>query len=280
MTYEDKIAHMFDWSMDAPMYSSLIIIAILIVLSCIVGIRATIAYKKKEYLETPKGIMFFADWYTSFCQKFVNNTMGEGFEDMTGYFMCLFAYLFIAFNWGLTGMPSVIDWLAGPLSLSIIMFVLIQVTALKYQHWHYFHRYIEPFVVFLPINLITMWSPIISTAVRMFGNCIAGTIIIGLVQWALGKCSGLLFGTLTTLAQANYVPLWDTNQNYVWTQVFLAPFAMGVLNIYFSLFSAFVQTMVFGFLNALWMAQEKPETPPSQLPERNASLDKPLAAKN
>src|SRR5574344_1687856 len=206
MTYEDKIAHMFDWSMDAPMYSSLIIIAILIVLSCIVGIRATIAYKKKEYLETPKGIMFFADWYTSFCQKFVNNTMGEGFEDMTGYFMCLFAYLFIAFNWGLTGMPSVIDWLAAPLTLSIIMFVMIQVTAVRYNHWHYFHRYIEPIALFLPINLITMWTPIVSTSMRMFGNCLSGNIILGLVQWALGKTSMAIF--------ASILPLTGT---YTWT---------------------------------------------------------------
>lgn len=280
MTYKDKIAHMFDWSMDAPMYSSLIIIAILMILATVVGIRFHIANKRKEYLERPHGLVFAADWYCSFCQKFVKTNMGEGFENMAGYFMALFAYLFIAFNWGLTGLPTVIDWLAAPLSLSIIMFTLIQVTALRYQHFHYFHRYIEPFAVFLPINLITMWSPIISTCIRMFGNCIAGTIIIGLVQWALGKASGMIFGSLTLMAEANYVPVWDTNQSYVWTQIWIAPIFMGVLNVYFSLFSGFVQTTVFGFLNALWIAQEKPETPPSQLPSREEDRGStPLAAK-
>jgi F-type H+-transporting ATPase subunit a len=260
MTYKDKIAHMFDWSMDASLYSSLLIMLIILVLACIVGIWARIALKKKDYLKRPKGLLMMGEWYCEFCDKFTANYMGEGFENFGGYFMTLMAYLFIAFIWGLSGLPTVIDWLAGPLSLSIIMFTIIQFTAIKYTHFHYFHRYIEPFAIFLPVNLITMWSPIISTAIRMFGNCLAGTIIIGLVQWALGNVSGSIFGSLTTLAQANYFPVWDVNHSYVWTQIFIAPLAMGVLNIYFSLFSGFIQTTVFVFLNALWIAQERPLT--------------------
>jgi len=263
-----KIAHMFDWSIDAPLYSSLMIMAIVAVLAIIVGIWARVAYKKKAYLKRSKGFLFYAEWYYEFCQGFVDKNMGEGFTLFGGYFMCLFAYLFVAFNWGLTGMPSVIDWLAAPLSLSLIMFVLIQIQGVRFNHLHYFHRYVEPIVAFLPVNLITMWSPIISTCIRMFGNCIAGTIIIGLIQWALSNASGALFGSLTTMAQVNYFPSWDITHSTVWTQIFLAPLPMGVLNIYFSLFSGFVQTTVFGFLNALWMAQERPMEEEPKLAER------------
>jgi F-type H+-transporting ATPase subunit a len=252
MTYQDKINSMFDWKMDASMYSSLIIIAILLVIALIVGIRARIALKKKEYLERPHGIMFLADLYVEFCVNFASDKMGETFADMGGYFMTLFAYLFIAFNWGLTGMPSVIDWLAAPLSLSIIMFTLIQFTALRYQHWGYFHRYIEPFAVFLPINLVTMWTPIVSTCMRMFGNCLSGTIIIGLLQWALGRLSQNILAMVGATSAASLPP-------YTWASIFLAPIPMGILNLYFSLFSGFVQTTVFSTLTALWIAQEKPE---------------------
>lgn len=270
-TYLDKIAHMMDWNMDASMYSSLFVMAIILILAIIVGIKARIAYRRKDYLKRPKGLLMLSEWYVEFCDNFAVDKMGRASEAWGGYFMCLFAYLFLAFNWGLTGMASIIDWLAAPLCLSIIMFVLIQGTAIKYQHWGYLHRYIEPFVVFLPINLLTMWTPIISTAMRLFGNCLSGTIIMGLLQWALGKASA----SLLALIGANATPFASSYLNgttYHWTSVFLAPVAMGVLNLYFSLFSAFIQTTVFSTLTALWVAQEKPEDTAPELSEAPRAL--------
>jgi F-type H+-transporting ATPase subunit a len=264
MTYEDRLKNMWSFDLDAQLYSSLLIIAILLVLTIVVGIQARHVYKKKLYLERPRGGYMIAEWGVEKLGNWVETTMGPGWENMTGYFLALTVYLFIAFNWGLTGMPSVIDWLPGPLCLSIIMFVMIQSCALRYNHWHYFHRYIEPIALFLPINLITMWTPIISTAMRMFGNCLSGSIIIGLVQWALGKASMAIFSSV--------VPLTGT---YTWTSIFLAPIPMGILNLYFSLFSGFVQTLVFCTLSALWIAQERPEgVAPSLVDSPRASLAK------
>ena len=122
------------------------------------------------------------------------------------------------------------------------MFILIQATALRYQRWGYFHRYIEPLKIWLPINLVTMWTPIISTCLRMFGNCLSGSVIIGIVSWVLKLLSYQIFSFIGP-----------------WGQVFLAPFAIGVLNLYFSLFSGFVQTLVFASLNAVWIGAEMPE---------------------
>lgn len=257
-SFEQKISQMFSWQMDGPFYSSIIIMLVLLVVAVVVGIRVRIALRRKEYLNRPKGMMMIAEWYCEFCTNFAKSRMGDYFEDMGGYFMTLFAYLFIAFNWGLTGLPTVIDWLAAPLSLAIIMFVLIQFTALRFQHLHYFHRFIEPIFLFLPINLVTMWTPIISTSMRLFGNCLSGTIVLGLIQWALGGLSDVFFGNMSALAYANYIPFWDITRNYAWTSIWLAPIPMGILNLYFSLFSGLIQTIVFSTLTALWIAQERP----------------------
>lgn len=246
MSFNEKIEHMFDWGwdkLDAPLFSSLFVMLIVLILAIIIGIAATVGYKKKTYLERPKGILFLAELYYNMCANFVRDKMGgKKWESFTGYFMCLFAYLFLAFQVSLLGLPSVIDWLWGPLSCAIIMFVMIQATAIKYQHLHYFHRYVEPFAFFLPINLVTMWSPIISTTMRLFGNCLSGSVIIGLIQWALtGLSSSVAFWASPNLAGS-----------------IAAPFVMGTLNIYFSLFSGFIQTLVFGTLSALWIAAEGP----------------------
>jgi F-type H+-transporting ATPase subunit a len=256
--FDYKIAHMFDWEADAALYSLLIIILILIIVCIAIFIRFTVAYKKKEYLNRPKGLILWAEYYEEWAEGFVGENMGKDLSYFTPYFMFLTAYLFLGFIFGVTGLPSVIDWLAAPLCLSIIMFILIHATAIRYQHWAYFKRYVDPFAIFLPVNLITMWSPIISTSMRMFGNCLAGTIIIGIVQWALSSASGAMFGALTSIAESNYFPSWDVDQSTVWTEIFLAPIPIGVLNLYFSLFSGYIQTTVFIYLNALWIAQERP----------------------
>ena len=259
-TYEYKLAHMLDWDLDPQLFSSLMVMLIVLVLAILLGIKARIGLKKKTYLKRPKGLLFLGELYYDTCHDFVTSRMGASHESFTGYFMCLFAYLFLAFIWGVTGLPSIIDWLAGPITLSIIMFAMIQITALRYSGWHYFHRYIEPFAVFLPINLLTMWTPIISTAMRMLGNCLSGTIIIGLIQWALGNLSANILGAIG----ANATPFANAYFNGTalpatyWTSIFLAPIPMGILNIYFSLFSGFVQTLVFATLSALWIAQEMP----------------------
>lgn len=259
---EARMSSIFKWeganSLDAPLFSSLIIMAILLILGAIIGIRAHIGLKRKEYLQRPKGLLFIAELYYDMCDNFVVSNMGKSGAGYAGYFWTLFAYLFLGFTFSLLGLPSVIDWLAAPLSLAIIMFVMIQVVAIKYQHFGYFHRYIEPIPVFLPINLVTMWSPIISTTMRMFGNCLAGSVIIGLVQWALSNASSAIFsamGVSGLIVGAD--AYW--NASPTWTGIFLAPIPMGVMNLYFSLFSGFVQTLVFASLTALWVAQERPE---------------------
>ena len=168
--------------------------------------------------------------------------MGKKPGNYTGYFMGLFAYLFLAFIWSITGMPSVIDTLIIPFTLSVVMFILIQATALRYQHWGYFHRYIEPVVLWLPINLLTMWTPIISTSLRMFGNALAGSVIIGLVNWATKSASMAIFSFMGEAGQ-----------------IILGPILIGVFNLYFGLFSGFIQTLVFSSLNAVWISQEMPE---------------------
>lgn len=249
MTFEEKIQSMFEWngwdSIDAPLLSSLIVMALLLIIGIVIGIRAHVGLKRQEYLKRPKGILFLAEEFYRLCDRFTVDNMGESRRLWGGYFWTLLSYLFLSFIISIFGLPSVIDWLAAPLCLSLIMFVLIQFTAIRYTHFGYFHRFIEPIPLFLPVNLITMWSPIISTTMRMFGNALAGSVIMGLIQWALESLSASIFGAFGVSG--------------AWTGVFLAPIPIGVLNAYFSIFSGFVQTLVFASLTALWIAQEMPE---------------------
>ena len=129
LTYRDKLAHMMDFgwdSMDAQMFSSLFVMVIVLALAIAIGISARRGLKNKTYLEKPKGFLFLAELYYRMCENFVKSRMGgKKWENWTGYFMTLFAYLFLAFIVSLIGLPSCIDWLWGPLSLSLIMFWIV-----------------------------------------------------------------------------------------------------------------------------------------------------------
>lgn len=223
--------------LSGPTISSLIVMSLVAIFAIIVGIQAA----THDPLKPTKGPLFLAEAFYEWVENWSRGIMGHDPRDMVGYFFCLFVYLFLAFNWSLTGFPGIIDFLVLPLSLSIVMFILIQVTALRYQKFHYFHRYIEPVPIWLPINLLTMWTPIISTSLRMFGNALAGSVVIGLINWAMKNASMALFSFMGEAGQ-----------------IFLGPIPIGILNLYFGLFSGFIQTLVFASLNAVWIGQEMP----------------------
>ena len=230
---------------SGPLISSLAIMAIVAILAIIVGILA----RHHDPMKPSRGLLGLAEGFISWLENWTEQTMGRKAGNWPGYFLCLFTYLFLAFIWSITGFPSVIDTLVMPLALSLVMFVIIQYNGLKYQKLRYFHRYVEPIAVFLPVNLITMWTPVISTTLRMFGNCLAGGVIIGLINWAMKNVSVSMINSITGQA-------YGLNS---WAAVFFGPIPIAVLNLYFALFSGGIQTLVFASLNAVWFGQEMPE---------------------
>ncbi len=251
VTYSDPINDMVESFKDStfrvsgPLISSITIMIIVAVLAIVVGTMA----RFHDPMKPSKGLLGLAEAFVGWLENWTEQTMGRRAGNWPGYFLCLFTYLFLAFIWSITGFPSVVDTLVMPLALSIVMFVIIQYNGLKYQKLRYFHRYIEPIAIFLPVNLITMWTPIISTTLRMFGNCLAGGVIIGLINWAMKNVSVSIIGAMT-------------GQTYgldSWAAIFLGPIPIAVLNLYFALFSGYIQTLVFASLNAVWFGQEMPE---------------------
>ena len=247
----DMIASFGDPSfrISGPTISSLIVIGIVLVLAIIVGIQAHF----QDPMKPARGPLGLACAFVEWLEGWAERLMGKKPGNWTGYFLGLFCYLFLAFVWSVTGLPSIIDTLIMPLALSVVMFILIQVTGLRYQKWRYFHRYIEPVAIFLPVNLVTMWTPIISTTLRMFGNALAGSVIIGLVNWALKNASVAIFSGLA----AGYQNPLDSP-----AAIILGPIPIGILNLYFGLFSGLIQTLVFASLNGVWIGAELPETDP------------------
>ena len=215
------------------------IICVLIILAIIVGILA----KKADPLKRPKGLLMIVEWAVEKLDGFVADTMGPGFDNFGGILLGIIPFMFISFTIGITGLPTPLNNLAVPLSLAMVTFILIHVTSMRFTKIKYFKRYVEPFAVFLPINLLSMWAPLLSMTLRMFGNAIVGWVLLGLLNGALESLSASVFSFINSGVN----------------QLFFVPIATPLLHAYFDLFSGFVQTMVFVFLTVLFISQERPD---------------------
>lgn len=222
--------------------TSLIVILIMIILAIYIGIRAHF----QDPLKRPKGLLLIAEIGVNFFENMAEGLLGKRFRIFGGYLMAIGVYMFLAFIFGLTGLPSPITYMAIPLSLGLSTFMLIHATAIKYNKFRYFKRYIEPVPVFLPVNLISMWAPLLSLTLRIFGNAISGFVIMSIIYAGLETASASIFAALEPMIGE-------------WNQVFLAPLVTWVFHLYFDLWAGFIQTTVFLSLTAIYVGQEIPE---------------------
>ena len=235
---DESMQHFFDFDIAPEVYSSLIVCLILIVFSVVVGILA----RFRKPTDRPKGILSAVEYGVTFFDKFAVDMMGPAFKGMGGFIMAIAMYLFTSFIFGLTGLPSPMTYIAIPLSLGLVSFVMIHATAVRYQKWKYFKRYVDPFPVFLPINLMSMWAPLLSLTLRLFGNAIAGFALMTILYSALESLNQMIFANLGQ-----------------WGGAIGTPIVTGIFHLYFDLFSGFIQTTVFISLTAIYIGQEGPE---------------------
>ena len=235
---------MFDnfFTLDIPgeVISSLIVMLIIIVLAIIVAIQAHF----QDPLKKPRGLLLLTEIGVKFFDNFVKELTGSALPNFGGFIMGVAVYLFIAFIFGLTGLPSPVTYMAVPLSLGLTTFLLIHLISAKFTKWGYFKRYIDPLPVFLPVNLLSMWAPLLSLTLRLFGNAIAGWALLTIVEVGLRNASAAIF---------SFMPIGE------WNQIFLAPIPLAILHAYFDLFSGLIQTVVFISLTAIFIGQEIPE---------------------
>ena len=235
----DIVAQLKSTELAGGVFTSMIVMLIMIILAIYIGIRAHF----HDPLKKPKGMLLIAEMGVSFFEDFAEGLLGRRFRIFGGYLMAIGVYLFLAFIFGLTGLPSPMTTLSVPLSLGLSTFVLIHATAAKYNKIRYFKRYVEPLPFFLPVNLISMWAPLLSLTLRLFGNALSGFVIMNIVYYALQNLSAMVFAAIEA-------PL---------NEVFIAPFVAWILHLYFDLFSGFIQTTVFLSLTTIYVGQETPD---------------------
>jgi len=188
-----------------------VIMLLLIVLAIVVRI------KLRTFRKIPAGIQNAIEAVIEFYDSFIQSTVGERFMYLGNWFFMVFAFVLVSNLSGIIGVrPPTADW-TTTFALALATFILIQVMGISQRRGRYVKSFFEPNFIFLPLNLIGELARPISLSFRLFGNVLAGMIIMSLVY-------GLF-------------------------PVYLRFIVPAALHAYFDLFSGVLQTYIFCMLS-------------------------------
>jgi len=113
--------------------------------------------------------------------NFVRQAAGEKLLFLGNWFFMVFSFVLVSNLSGIVGFrPPTADW-ATTFALALVTFILIQAMGIKFRGRKYIKSFFEPFFIFFPLNLIGELARPISLSFRLFGNILAGMILMSLL---------------------------------------------------------------------------------------------------
>jgi len=210
------------WITDT-MISTWIIMGVLIAFGIFVRIKVC------KFKEVPTGFQNAIEALVEVFENYLRSTIGDKLMFLGHWFFTLFIFILLSNLSGLLpGMRTpTADW-SMTFGLALVTFILIQAMGIKYRKAGYIKDLFAPLPwwcpipLFLPINLIGELARPISLSFRLFGNMLAGLIMMSLIYF--------LFPPVVT---------------------FLVP---SFLHAYFDLFSGVLQTYIFVTLSMTFIS--------------------------
>lgn len=174
--------------------------------------------------EVPTGFQNVVEFVVETLQGFVNSSMGVHGKKYVNYVGTLFLFVLLSNISGLFGLrPPTADY-GTTFSLALITFVMIQYNNIKHNKFGAVTDLFQPLWFLFPINLIGEIATPISMSLRLFGNVMAGTVMMA-----------LYYGLLPIFAKLG-IP--------------------AALHVYFDLFSGAIQAYVFSMLTMVFVTQK------------------------
>lgn len=138
----------------------------------------------RRFEQLPRGIQNVAEALVEGINDFTAQTMGEKNRWFAPYAGTLLVFIFLSNISGLFALwPPTAD-AATTLGLAIMTFVLIQYNNVKHKGFLGYMKtlFMEPIpLVFAPMNIISELATPISLGFRLFGNILAGVVIMGMI---------------------------------------------------------------------------------------------------
>ena len=158
------------------------------ILSILILIFAFVATRNMQKI--PHGAQNAAEFLVEFIYKMVKDVMGDVSERFTPYMGTLIWFLAVGSMLGLLDLRPITADLNCTVPLAVVTFIMIHYNAIKVQTAPgYIKELSSPYAFMLPLNIISDCMFPVTLACRIFGNILAGVIIMTLVYGGLKKLS-------------------------------------------------------------------------------------------
>lgn len=192
-TEVDFFIHSYDWKVtlfgQELYFTNTHIAMFFVILSILIfALFANKAIKNANPEEVPGPFLNFVELVVETLGNMVNGSMGkEKAAKFMNYVSALFIFILACNLSGLMGLrPPTADY-GVTFPLALITWIMIQYNGFKYQKWGKIKGLFEPIFLFFPMNLISEFSTPISMSLRLFGNILSGTVMMGLLYGLLPK---------------------------------------------------------------------------------------------
>ena len=223
---------------QTTVYSIFIVTAFISVLLLILN-RILVKF---DPLSKPTGIVLLFMMLVDFLSGIVNGAIRDKkiADKLIPYFLTVILYVFLSNIAGLFSIECPTSNYSVTLTLAALTCILIEVCSFKYKGAkRYFKGWIEPFAPFLVMNIISKLATLLSLSLRLFGNILAGGILMSVVYQLFANISAMI----PLIGKFNIVA------------VIIAP----ALHFYFDLFSGVMQAFLFTNLSANFIGNELPD---------------------
>ncbi len=200
---------------------ALLLLSIVLIVFMIVGHNVI---KKADPMAKPKGLQNLLELFIQFIDNMTTGIMGKNAPRFRNWICAIFMFILFCNISGLFGFrPPTADY-GVTLPLGLITFFLIQINGLKAKKMKHITELFKPSPILFPINLIGEVAVPLSLSLRLFGNIMSGTILLGLI-----------YGLLPTAIKMG-IP--------------------SVIHAYCDLFSGIIQVYVFSMLTMVYINQK------------------------
>jgi len=152
-----------------------------IIMLLLTGLALFLRFKIRKMEEMPRGVQNAVEAAVEASDGFVRSMAGEKAKFVSGWFFTVFVFIFVSNISGLFGLrPPTADWPTN-FALAIGTFLLIQIAGLRGRGRKYIKTFFQPIFIFFPLNVISELARPISLSVRLFGNVMAGLVIMTLL---------------------------------------------------------------------------------------------------
>lgn len=201
-------------------------VSLLIICGGLILLALVVRLRLKDTDGKPGSLQNAMELVVEMLDGMVHSSMGTKGIPFRNYIGVLFLFILFSNLSGLLGLrPPTADY-GVTLALGLITFFIVQINNIRYNKFGAFTELFQPVPFLFPINFIGEIAVPISLSLRLFGNVLAGTVIMALI-----------YGLLSQVA-------------FIWP---------GALHAYFDVFSGAIQTYVFCMLTMVFIGNKIPD---------------------